>query len=365
MTAIARGQSSSVTTPILVAVVRDEGFLADPYSLQYQIFDTSSDVKRLVPVQVFPVTLGTKATVNLSADRLGLGRFAALWSAGGSETLGRHLVRWYWKLTATSTEATWDREFEVLAGAGYGSQMPASYAMLCDLREQGITDTDASDAKLLLLANEASRFVERCTSRFFEPRHQVVGVDGRGGSRLLLEQPLIAVEEVALVSPYIDDSDVDAGEYKIYNRHLDGILSPDDRENPQIGLAYAPEDVGQDAYGMGEFLSRTAWPRGKQNVQVTGVWGYTDPDGSPAGETPREIVRVTMALVYRNLPTLTSADRDDRRWGSLVTGQTVRDQSISRKAPSDLKGASTGFTGDAEIDTVLVRFRRPPFMGAS
>jgi hypothetical protein len=362
MTAIARNQSSSVANPVLVALARDGGFLVDAYSLQYQIFDTSTEAKRLVPVQVYPVTGGTKATVNLVTDRLGLGRYAAAWTAGGAETLGRHMIRWFLKLTSTSSEWTWDREFEVLAGAGYGAAMPSAYCMLCDLREQGILDADASDAKLLLLANEASRLLERFTGRFFEPRHQTIVVDGTGAEKLLLDQPIVAVEEVLLTSPLIDDSDIEGTDFQVYNRHLSqGLISPDDRENPKLDLASYGEFVTEEV----DFVPRSAWPRGKQNVSVAGVFGYTDPDGSPEGMTPSEIRRVAMMLVYRELLTLTSADREDRRLRHLVTSETVRDQSIARKFAGDAKGGCTAFTGDPDIDGIILRYRRGMGMGAA
>jgi hypothetical protein len=269
-----------------------------------------------------------------------------------AEPLGRHLIKWYLKRTTASTEESWTEEFEVLAGLAVG--VPQSYCLLCDLREQGIAEATYSDVKLLVLASEASRFVERCTCRFFEPRYQSLALSGTGGQALFVEHPIIAVETVSIASQWSDDYDLDDADFVVYNRHLDGLLLPDDREVPKIDLVFAPSD-SRDQSALGR---REGWPTGKQNVVVTGVFGYTDPDGSPVGCTPREIRRVVMALVYRDLLPLTSADREDRRLRHLVTSETVRDQTIARKFAGDAAGGCTAFTGDSEIDSIILRYRR-------
>lgn len=356
MTAIARSQSSSKDTPILDAWVRNGGFLVDPYSLSFRIYDTSDDTKRLVPVQVFPADPAQAHAVDLTTDKVGLGHFAAAWTASAGETLGRHMIRWYLKLASTSTEWVWTREFEVLAGAGYGAEIPSSYCMLCDLREQGISAATYSDARVLLLANEASRFVERCTGRHFDPRALTLTVDGAGGPLLMLDTPIIGIDDIVVLDPWADAVDISDVDYRVYNRHLSkGMLLPDDRDNPKVELTYGSIEMDGDE----AFIPRLRWPKGSQNISITGAFGYTDPDGSPAGCTPREISKVTMMLVYRDLLLLTDADRDERTRGHLVTSMTTRDQQVMMKFGGDVKWACTAFTGDPAIDTIIARYRRP------
>ena len=44
------------------------------------------------------------------------------------------------------------------------------YASVDDLRAEGVTDAVATDARLGALIGLASRYIERVTGRFFEPR---------------------------------------------------------------------------------------------------------------------------------------------------------------------------------------------------
>lgn len=375
MTAIALGQSSSVSNPVLSEFIRDGGYVVDPFRLQYQVLDATTDGKRLVPIVVYPNPdePTERADVDLVDDRLALGWFVANWTPTveveadpdadppivgvDAEPTGRHLIRWFLTLIEDGAEQTWTREFEVLDGLPEGVQ--TGYCMVTELREEGVTLTQATDLKLILLINEASRYVEWATRRFFEPRRQAIAVDGRGGVLLMLGQPIVALDAVELVSPLVNDWTIQQIDYQVYNRHLDGgLASPDDRENPKIALLYYEQASWRLTGGI-------RWPSGKQNVRVTGVFGYTDADGSPAGCTPREIQRVTMALVWRNLLPLTHADRDDRMSRHLVTSETVRDQSITRKFAGDTPGGCTAFTGDSAIDNVLMRFRHPMPMGAA
>jgi hypothetical protein len=231
------------------------------------------------------------------------------------------------------------------------------YATVADLRAEGVTEAAAWDARIESLIVLAGSYVERMTGRFFEPRAQTLRLDGTGGRVLSLGQPIVAVEAVFVdSSPFSPGGDaVDPTFYRVYNRHLtEGLLLPDDRDNPRIELLGYEEPFP----GVG----RLGWPRGQQNVEVRGVFGYTEPDGSPTGRTPVLIRHVTKLLVLRELPKMTDLDRREdalRRW--RITSERTRDQAYTLEA-SRLSGE---FTGDPEIDTILVAFCRPPDLGAA
>jgi hypothetical protein len=112
--------------------------------------------------------------------------------------------------------------------------------------------------------------------------------------------------------------------------------------------------------GLG--LSSLVWPRGQQNVTVQGIFGYTEPDGSPTGRTPELIRHATKLLVLRELPLLADIDaREDAQKRYRLTSERTRDQSYTLEALR-LHGA---FTGDPAIDNILVAFARPPDFGAA
>ena len=54
------------------------------------------------------------------------------------------------------------------------------YATVADLRDEGVTEAQATDARLLTLIEEASRLIDRLTGWFFEPRDATYRFDGRG-----------------------------------------------------------------------------------------------------------------------------------------------------------------------------------------
>ncbi|KKL22048.1 hypothetical protein LCGC14_2439310, partial [marine sediment metagenome] len=101
-----------------------------------------------------------------------------------------------------------------------------------------------------------------------------------------------------------------------------------------------------------------------------GVFGYTDADGTPLGDTPVLLQHATKLLVLRDLPKLSDCDaREDaqRRWRLLAektSEQSYRLADISSRG-SSAHVAVGAFSGDPEIDSVLVQFMRPPAMGSA
>ena len=225
------------------------------------------------------------------------------------------------------------------------------YCFLQDLRDEGFSPEIVSDARLASLIALASRYIESTTERFFEPRYQRIEVSGRGACEILLGEPIIALEQLALLDdlalrPAGDDVDLSA--YRIYNRHItQGLFKPDDRDNPKIRpLAWQ---------GIG-------CPCGVHHVRVTGLFGYTDPDGSPTGQTPRLIREVCKRLVARELPRLSETDqRENAQRRFRLVQEKNRDQSY----PLDRLHLTDAHTGDPEIVSLLIQFKRPVDLGAA
>ncbi len=335
------------------------GHLSDPFDLQFIVYRTASDEELLSPVQVFPPVEGVRAEVDLVADRIGKGRYSASgWTPAGT---GKHFVRWFWTSEDGDAERSGDTPFDVQAFA-VDPSVPF-YGSLSDAREQGVAACDASDAKVMAALRRASRFIEAVTGRWFEPRYTEVFHDGRGSSALLLMAPVIALDTLRVTTRPIRPADLalDPDYIRVYNRHLSGLTSPDDRNNPRIEL-YSGED---DWVGVRPFsFSRLVFPRAQQNVHVASVSGYTDPDGTPFGRTPEDIDFAALLIMLRNLPTLMSAERTDAINRGRVKSEGTRDQNYTLMTPAEL-GLASNVTGDPEIDQILARFMRPPMMGAA
>lgn len=199
MPAIARGQASDGAHPVLELFTPVRGVLVDAAAVAFQIFDVSDDAKRANPVQVFPETPGARAPVNPTdvwpaGDKLGTGHVVARWTPQASEALGAHELRWFVQSTPGAPEQVVTVDFDVLA-AGAGSYR-SGYALVSDLRAEGVTAAEATDARLMRLIRLASQYVDRMTGRFFEPRPMTLALDGSGGRIQLLGHPIIAVRDV-------------------------------------------------------------------------------------------------------------------------------------------------------------------------
>lgn len=208
-----------------------------------------------------------------------------------------------------------------------------SYASVADLRAEGVTEDEASDDRLTALLDEASRIIDRATGWFFEPRTLTYRLDGRRTPSIEPPAPSIRVDRLA-----IDGDDIS--------------LDPDD-----IVIVGAPVHPG--FYAPRITLCNGVFPRGCGNIEIDGLWGYTEDDGSPEGCIPLEIRRACMLLVMLWLPPL--SDGDDARNEWRVTTMRTRDQSVSFARP----GQPGPYSGAPEIDRILLRYRRPMGLGAA
>jgi hypothetical protein len=370
MPAIARGQSSDGRTPVLELFTPVSGVLTDAAQVGFQIFDISDDAKRADPVQVFPESAGTRAAVNTTdlwpaGDKIGTGHVVARWTPPAAEPLGLHELRWFVQGTPDAVEQLLSVEFDVLA-AGAGSYR-FLYALVSDLRAEGVTAADATDARLARLLRLATQYVDRATGRFFAPRAMTMTLDGSGGRAQLLAHPIIAVGEVKLslaMPAQIGVLPVEPSFFRIYNRHLtQGLLDPDDREDPRLEFWHESDLYGVSATPAASLgLGSLVWLRGPQNVIVDGLFGYTDADGSMVGCTPDLIRHVTKLLALREIPAMTDVGRrEDQQQRWRLISERTRDQAYNLE-PLRFQGA---FSGDPAIDALLVQFMRPPQLGAT
>jgi hypothetical protein len=321
MQALGRGQRSDVSHPALSVFTPIDGLLDDVDVVEYVIVDRTGDA----PVQVFPESGRAGAT------RLGVGHYVAVYTPPASAQLGHHAARWL--VRAAESELHFETPFEVLATP---IDTSPGYCMLQYLRDEGFSPEAVNDTRLARAIALASRTIERITGRFFEPRRQRIELDGLGSSELLLDEPIIAIERI----------DIGGGGpvsgATVYNRHItQGLMLPDDRQNPRIRLGF---------------------PCGARNVRVTGLFGYTEPDGSPTGTTPLLIREACKRLVVREIPLLADTGRrEDVRQRYRILQERTREQSYTL----DRLAHPGALTGDPDIDDILVQFMRPADLGAA
>lgn len=309
------------------------GFLFDPFTLKYAIFDVSTSAKETAPVQVYPSS--GKAT----ATRISLGYFRAAYTLETTPSYGRRQVRWYCVDAEDGEERSWTTNWEVLQAGRFEEAYPL-YAQVADIRAQGITSSRASDLAVQKALRAAGDMIDRITGRSFSPMPKAVSFNGNGQQILLLSEEVIALSALE-----VGEDEPLEEEVLVFNRHLSQRLRrPDDRNSPKL-----------------ELDGNIRFWRGRDNVKLSGVFGYTDWDGSPMGRTPGEISRAAVLLALQGL--------DPSRAGEWrVTGDRTRDQSVTYASPTSTTRPGTpllgAFTGNAEIDSILASYLRPPAFAA-
>lgn len=194
--------------------------------------------------------------------------------------------------------------------------------MYTDVQDVTAECSDASPARIKSAILLAEKYIERMTGQWFELRSTTMKFDGRGSK--LLQLPVFAFDISEIT---IDDSALSADDFTLYNRFM-----PDDRENPKI--IFASKMSG-----------------GNLNVEITGRFGYVESDES----TPLLIQKVCnkLAIVEANL--LSDEDRND----VIARGRVIEEETDEHMYKLSALTASGTFTGDSEIDQVLVTYRKP------
>lgn len=381
MISLSRGQVMSASAPALIFFSQTVGQAVPAQALAFRILDMTTTEKQANPTQIFPVS-GFQAVdlvhdlVPYDAINPAAGFYAASWTVPADATPGRYAIEWQYTLTNPQSQTytvfnsenppsgTTRKLFEVTAAAVPPQAMPL-YSFIIDAREMLGCGDDVSDQNLRRLIGLASRMIERYTGRMFEARYQVLRYGGNSSRKLELGPPIVSISSVGLDTEPTQRGDlpIELDLLRIYNRHLtQNLFDPDDRENPMLEFVHS-----DDLYGIrfipfrGISLRSLAFPIGVQNVHIRGVFGYTDPDGSPWGETPDMIQHATRLIVAREIKKLGSDARQDAQWAWRVTNQKTRDTQIQMADPREFGGPF----GDPEIDAILAPFVRPPRIGAT
>lgn len=318
MQLIAKGTALSTDEPQLVFFGVNAGWLVDVAELSFQIWSGTT--------QVYPVS--GRQTVDLVADRLGKGRYAATWSVPGGQTSGRYEIRWFYRLTLAGEELRARERFEIVSA--YSDLGPFLAGPLDLSLDESVT---ATEARLIQAIGEASRAIEAFTRNVFAPVFREFTMGGGGSDLLQLPLTISAIESVTVDGESVD-SDV-----LVYNRHLAGMV--EDRGNPKLERK----------------LSR--WPKRSQCIVVRGLFGHLEAGLAPWGSPRGLATKAAKLLALLELNTMGSSDREDLRNRYRVISESTRDQAHSMSPLSSSTGGLPYFVGDPEIDTLIAQLRAP------
>lgn len=371
MVSIRRGEESDSTDPLFQLHLENPASTpVNPAVLEFRILDISDAAKRAAPVQVYPALDGTWEALDPTQDvddgghRIATGHFYAPWVCPVDEALGDHEIEWRYKLTAPDEYEIAFEEFYVAEAAAVSG---FAYCGVADLRREGYTASYATDDRINMLARLATLYIDKMCGRWFT--HRVfdstnrLKLDGNDAQVLHLDVPIIRLDALYLESQaYVagEVQEIDLSVVRVYNRHMQGLTAPDDRDEPKIAFIR----TGRDPLGLstvGIYPEARLFPKGYQTVHLEGVFGYTDPDGTPFGRTPDLIRQVACRLVARDLRLDSdSCNKLATKNKFRIIGDKQGNQTITLQQLW-LKGA---FTGDPEIDQILMAYRRPTQIGA-
>ncbi len=363
MIIVSKGTASSCTLPVLqlFAVDLDINLMVDVLSAKFSINDSEGNaIETDVPVDIADCPTG---------HRLGVGRYVANWSGpidADATPKGMWEIVWTYVIEdAVNGDRTFSftRTFEVVDAGVVKNPLERFYTTLEALKLEGHTE---KDTELVRLMTMASRYIEKFTGNIFEATPKLLRLDGSGTSMELLQEPIVAVANVTIdIAPFTpNDLPIDPTSIRIYNRHLSqNLMHEDDRDNPKIEFF-----TSFDRRGVKQFtFTHLLFLEGQQNVQIDGVFGYTEFDGTPYGSTPVLIEQAAKLLVNRNSVKTTNIDRRSKiNRLSFVEELRTRDQQVKYNFPSSGGHAMVGgFTGDPEIDTILMMYQMPIQMSAT
>lgn len=210
-------------------------------------------------------------------------------------------------------------------GLGSTSAIPSiamGYVTIDEMRAEGVGQ-EFTDGHLAERISLAQHVIEQLTLRFFERREGlVVKFDGSGHDLLRLRIPPAGVD--AITSVLIDGESIAQEDYELV---INGF--EDYRRYPRLQHLWS------------------IWPKGKRNIELTGAFGYVEPDGS----TPPMIKDACKRIVVKYLPEI--ADLDKQR-ADLIVQESLKDYSYRL---SEASGRLSGWFQDPKIDNVIAMYR--------
>ena len=351
MRGLATGEQSSSSNPILQLFCRSAGFLADLDNGTFLIEDIHDpDAAASTVVASTPFAAGHK---------LGTGRYVIPTGATTLWSQGTHRAVCTYQMAAGGPTYKQIIEFEVLDEVAWPTGFAfKSYVSTRQCIADGVVGASYSLTTAQRFLDLGADQIEQWTGRHFEPRYLHVVREGQEHPTLFLNEAIIALEDVYSIWQTTSGTDTYKYEqylYKVFNRHLDGYTAEDDRYRPRLTLTAVDGVVAK--------VTNFAWPSGNQNIQLRGVFGFTDPMPDYAagqvniGRTPNEIAYVNALLLSRFARSFDMGDMGIHQPGRVKSARTDQ-QAIAFASNSGSSAFSTP-SGDPIIDNILRKYRAP------
>ena len=349
MPGVVMDETVDCNNPLLQFFYHVLGKAEDVAELYFKVRQVRGDIERVAEVTVDLTDCAS------GGHKLSLGRYSATFTpASASWEAGTHEIIWRYVATTGDPSKFWRQKFEVLnttfaaTGGGY-----VGYADTVDLVDTNQFSCYGIDQIHDAIA-EASNWVQDLTGRFFDPRFLAVQYNATNAGALPFFDPIIGLNAVRFIGASVAETatTIDLASLRIYNRHLAGLVAPDDRDNPRIEFV--------TDFLPGRILSQGRFQLGRQNTYIEGMFGYREFNATPMGGFPRRLQRAVAILALRRLQDPFGEDPFVSQPGRIRTART-RDQQIGFAGAAD--GGVGPLTGDRVVDDILIAYMRPPYMG--
>jgi hypothetical protein len=230
------------------------------------------------------------------------------------------------------------------------------YVDVDDLRAEGVSIPvgGPEEARALDLIKTYQQLVDAITGQFFLPRQIALEVDGRGTSLLQLPLPIVSVSALYVNDDFVNA--IDAESYVVYDGR-GGEDGRDDRRNPRIKLVSEEQSIFAGVGPVGR--TGATFAIGEKNQRVEGTFGFVEPDGC----TPGPIRLAMKRLVVRAYLNPIGASGSNPPAGPAIEEETDRHRKRWADPYVGAKAWSSTGTGDAEVDMILARYKRPMIVG--
>ena len=231
-----------------------------------------------------------------------------------------------------------------------------AYITVQQVRDAGLDDGVADDDTVNAAILGWQEFIDRATDQFFEPKVATVVLDGTDSDTLHFGVPIIDITEIKVNN---NANALDTTLFKVYNRQE---APNDDRRNPRIKLIR--DDESRDIFANPIIHGRLLFRKGRQNQEVTGSFGFTEPGGA----VPFLIQRALLLLVIEKLSTPIIADPAGPSVELTgMRGPILEEVTDGHKLKFQARGGSVkaspkglrGITENAEILDIIKLYKAP------
>ncbi|MCC6311569.1 MAG: hypothetical protein IT345_11750 [Trueperaceae bacterium] len=269
--------------------------------------------------------------------------------------------------------------------------MDAPYATVADLRAEGVEPASVPDARAQELILLASRFIDRLTGQRFFPRHEALRLDG-DGSAIAHHPALLPILEIRRLA--VNGRLLGPAEYAVRERYVELVRGafPAGRANVELDgvfgwlearpkvatelaealVAGATEATLADAAGLrpkDALLVGDELPLLVASLAGATVTGEPVPAGAPAGalvvaygRVPRPVERACLMLAVRHRHGLAT----DAGARAAVNDRIIEERTdnyLYRLAAPQAAGGDERTSGDLAVDRLLADYVAPPFVG--